>query len=291
MTTKKYLYDHTNKRILLNPILLPVEVDIDYVLSIQPDFFGTNDKEIITKYKAELKQKNVDLNLTAIEDKKIEPKISINKYEELKFNYPIRNKPKKYLKKSYNKVKHIYANTPVVEPFEIREKTYKNLVIASSKCLLESDLEQYELFNYYKIAIYILSNLNEDFYYDVYLEKHCSKMNKKTELLILLRKNNEEYVEDIAKILHDNLYYNYQKRIFKKKQLNYSSMIVNTDVMNYPVVRKTKKSIHNSIQFTRSEKTKGNIVSNDQYIWNQIKTLENKIDDLNKPVLSKNKTK
>jgi len=164
----------------------------------------------------------------------------------------------------------------------------------------KSGLEFYEILNYYKIVIYILNYLNEDFYYDENTNMHISKVNKRTEFLTFLKKNKDEYIETIAKTLYDNLFYSYQKRIFPGKQVNYSSIKINTDVIEYPVV-KINKNRNKFIKFVREKENRvttmkefdyqtnkgAEIIRDDKYIWDQIDMLENKIDDLNKPVIDK----
>jgi len=147
-------------------------------------------------------------------------------------------------------------------------------------------------------------------------------------LLNILKKNKEEYTEVIAKVLYENLFYTYQKRIFKEKPANYSSISINTDVRTYPTVifnknrnklikfvrekenristiKKANYSCRQSdveiIQDNKTSEVKNanyssrqsdiEIVRDDKYIWDQIDFLENKIEDLNTPVLEKNKTK
>jgi len=76
----------------------------------------------------------------------------------------------------------------VVNYVDTKNSNFKNLVIASNRDLEKSDLELYEILNYYKMTIYILSCLNEDFYYDENMKMHISKINKRTELMTFLRK-------------------------------------------------------------------------------------------------------
>jgi len=102
-------------------------------------------------------------------------------------------------------------------------------------------------------------------------------------------------------VLYENLFFNYQKRIFKDKQTNYSSIHINTDVVSYPTV-KINKNRNKFIKFVREKENRTSIIKkinysgsdvetirDDKYIWDQIDALENKIEDLNISVVEKMK--
>jgi len=254
MATKKYIYDNVKKKILLQPIGLPVEIDVDYVLSIQPDIFGT-DLEMIKNCKEEIRKTNLNTSqqLTDIKmdsNKNLEKSclntnenlndytsnkdsIQINqntnltKYQQVNFNYPKRRQKKKYkTKQKHSEILYKYPETQTVDNIEIMGKTFKNLLIASKKDLEDSKLEFYEILNYYKIVIYILNNLNEDFYYDENINMHVSKINKKTEFLTFLKKKTRKNILTQLRKYYITIYFIVIKR--ESIQINKQIILVYT---------------------------------------------------------------